>query len=588
MKKYRVAGKELKNLIEKVAEKLKIEKSMVGYKVVSQEEGKVVIDVWKKAIEKPHKREVLIDEQLKIDINEDGVFLTVKSSANLDFNKIINFIAEKDVEAPDMEKINEAYEHKGKKIRIADYYEGRYKESEIELMISDDKQKAFIFISEPKGMNLPGVDTIKEFLKTNGINHGIEEELIVKALQMKKYGEKLLVAQGRMPQKGTDAYADYKIKSIKRKSTLTPVMLENGKVDFKSLDLIENVKEGDLLAEKINPGKGIDGIDVYGNTTVAKDGKDMFFVGGKNTKMNDEENKIYANIDGMIKISDKKINIVNVYETDRVDIHTGNVLFVGGVLVKNDVEPGYTVEAEGTIEVKGNVEKSNLISKGDVLVRGSVFGKETGRLVAENDVIINFAEATIIQAGENVIANEAIMNSKVYAGKKIKVIDRKGVIIGGELKAAEGIEAINIGSHQAVKTDLEVGIDPKIIEEMNKAEAELKEIAAKKDQIEKNIILLQKLKASLRDNMPQDKKDLFAKLVSAKFTMEKTKKDLEQKVEDYKNKTKDIKSATVDIHGICYPGVKIRIRKGTYFVKEKIENVRFYYEGGDVKFTALK
>lgn len=588
MKKYRVTGKELENLIDKVAEKLKIEKSMVGYKVVSQEEGKVVVDVWKKDTENNDKREMSVDELLKIDVEESGVFLTVSKVANIDFNTIINFIAEKDIEAPDMEKINEAYEHRGTKFKIAEYYEGLYKESEIDVMISDDKQKAYIFITEPKGMNLPGVEKIISELNSNGVSYGIDENLIIKALQMKRYGEKLHVAEGKMPQKGEDAYVDYKIKSIKRKSILKPTVLENGKVDFKNLDLIENVKAGDLLAEKIAPQKGIDGIDVLGNSIVAKDGKDIFFSGGKNTRIDESGIKIYAEKDGMIKFAEKKINVVNVYETDRVDIHTGNVCFIGGVLVKNDVEPGYNIEAEGNIEVKGNVEKSNLTSTGDILVRGSVFGKETGTLTATNDVIINFAEATIIQAGENVIANEAIMNSKVYAGKKIKVIDRKGFIIGGELKAAEGIEAINIGSHLAIKTDLEVGIDPKVIEEFNKAEAELKEIAAKKDQIEKNILLLQKLKASLRENMPQDKQDLFAKLVSAKFTMEKTKKELEQKVEDFRIKTKDIKNATVDIHGICYPGVKIKIRKGTYFVKEEIQNVRFYYEAGEVKFTALK
>ncbi len=586
MKKYKVSGSNLKILISKVAEKLNIPIERVGYNILNEDKssGKVELEVW--AIEEELKSSEKAEE-IEIDITKEGVFLCI--NGDVDFNKLIDYIAERDIESPEIDKITEAYDNKGKKIKIAEFYEGVYKEAEINITIAEDKMKAFLVIGHAKGMNLPGVNVIKEKLKEAGVVFGIKDELIKEALNSKKFNTEIVVAEGKNPIDGKSAEMRYFIKVMDKKSMLKPALNEDGSVDFKTLEILENVSKGQILAEKIPPKKGEPGKNIFGQELSAKDGKDIPSPAGKNTEWDEEtKSKILSKIDGMVTIKEKKIFVSEIFVTPTVGITTGNIKFVGGVIVRGDIESGYVVEAEGNIEVKGNVEKAHLISGGDIIVKGSTFGKGEGRFEAKNDVILNFAESINIEAEGNVVVNEGIMGSNITVGKKLRVIDKKGVIIGGEIKAGEGVEAINIGSHLAVKTEIEVGSNPKVLEELKKLEIELEETDKKMGQVEKNLVLLQKIKSNLKENFPEDKKEMLNQLIKAKYSMTKNINEIKLRIEELQLAFEEVKNSTVDVFGTCYPGVKIKIRKGAYFVKEKIQNVRFYYENGDVRITALK
>ncbi len=586
MKKYRVAGTNKEILLQKVAEKLKVSPERIAHKELGIQNKKVVLEVWIKSEEElVETQSNYIEDNIELEVNKEGVFLFIKKG-EIDFNEVINFIAEKDIEAPEMEKISEAYENRGEKVKIAEYYEGMYIPAEIKITVSPNKMEAYLLLTEPKGMNLPKPEEIMKKIEEAGIKYGVRKELILKSLKSKRFNQELVVAEGKAPVDGENAKIQYNIKSIEKKSFLKPMMLDNGKVDFKNLEIIENVEAEQVLAEKLPPSPGVDGINVYGDVIKAKVGKDVQLFKGKNTYINEEGTELIAKIDGMVSCKEKKIDVLKTFVVENVGISTGNIDFVGNVVVKGDIMPDYTVKATGNIEVKGNAEKAQIICEGDVVVRGSCFGKVAGKIQAHGDVILNFAEAVSIETDGNVIANEAIMNSKVFCGKKVTVIDRKGVIIGGEIKAAEGIEAINIGSHHAVKTEIEVGSNPKILEKLKQMEEDLEESSKKMEQVEKNVTLLQKMKKNLKE-LPPEKKLLLNQMISAKFTMTRHINELETMIDDYTLRSKEIKGAIVAIHGVCYPGIKIKIRKGTYFAKENIENVRFYYEDGDVKFTSL-
>ncbi|BDU50133.1 DUF342 domain-containing protein [Haliovirga abyssi] len=586
MKKYKVAGRNLETLLKKVAEKFKVNINEVGYNIIDKTNEKISLEVWKKKENITVKNEDEINK-FKLNVSEEGVFLTI-AEGNIDFNEVIEFIAEKDIEAPDMEQLSLAFENRRKKVKIAEFYEGIYKESEIEVEVSPDKMKAYIILSEPKGMNLPVKEKIKTKLLENKIIYGIKDQYIDELLKNKKFNIPHLVAEGDMPEDGIDGYIDYKVKSVNKRSLLKPMALEDGKVDFKQLEIIENVVEGQVLAVKIPAELGKNGKNIFAEEIKSKNGKDVPIKLGKNTKLSDSGFEIISKIDGMVSFSEGKLSVANVYATPEVGVLTGNIDFVGSVIVKGDVKDGYEIKADGNIEVVGNVEKAKLISTGDVVIRGSFFGKNIGKIESKGDIVVNFAESAIIESEKDVIGNEAFMNCKIFAHGKMKVIDKKGVIIGGKTSAGEGLEAINIGSHLAVKTEIEVGSNPKIVEKIKKLELELKESEKKMSQIDKNINLLNKLKMAMKESMPQDKLLLLKQLSTAKFSMSKHAKEIKYDIEENRKLSENIKDATVDVHGICYPGVKIKIRKGTYFVKEKIQNVRFYYENAEVKITALK
>ena len=52
MKKYRVIGKNLNSLLEKVSDKLKVPLEKIGHEIVEEKMGKVTLNVWIKAKKK--------------------------------------------------------------------------------------------------------------------------------------------------------------------------------------------------------------------------------------------------------------------------------------------------------------------------------------------------------------------------------------------------------------------------------------------------------------------------------------------------------------------------------------------------------
>lgn len=603
MKKYRVIGRSVNSLIKKVAVKLGVSEEKVGYEVKKEDidqngEKVIVLDVWvteEKEVEKEvvsHKGSEQKEEQaaekknpIEIEINNTGVYLTLNGKQN--FNSVVDYIMDKEIKDPEFESINEAYQNPGKKVKIAEYFEGIYERSKIELSFSDDKMKGYIIVTKPRGISAINVDDMLEEIKKIGITTGIKKEKLSEIVGKNRYDEKICFAEGIEAVDGKNGYVDYKINAFKNKNSLKPVENENGKVDFKNLDVVENVEKDTLLAVKVMPEKGKNGRNIFGEEIIAKDGIEVEIEQGKNTLLSSDSMELRAEIDGMVSLNGKRIDIMNVFITDEVGISTGNIKFLGGVLVKGDVQPDYIIEAEGNVEIKGNVEKSDIKATGDIIIKGGCFGKDSGKIIAGNDVIINFVESAYIEAAGNVIVNEGIMNSTVVAGKKVLLLDKKGTILGGDIRAAEGIEVINLGSSRGIKTEIEVGINPKVLEEIRKLEEEIEEDKKKVDQVEKTLNLLQNMKESLKEKMPEDKEEMLNKMISAKFSISKNIKQHQAELADKQKTASDIKNATVLVHDVCYPGIKIKIRKGSITTKEALRNAKFYYEGAEVKITSV-
>lgn len=608
MKKYRVIGRNRDTLLKKTAEKLNTDISLIGYEIKGEEikeDGTkvIILDVWVKekneVIEnkaeklikdtEDKKIEVLkkkeIDDIIKLTIDKSGVYLQIEEKAN--FNTVVDFIMEKEIKEPEFDSINEAFNNIGRKVKIAEYEEGIYEESKIDIEVSEDKMRAYVLITKPRGMNIPKVENVIKEAEEKGIKIGVKKDIIQDIIFSKNFGEKVFFAEGIEPVNGRDGYIQYKIKTAENKEKLKPTAEDGGKVDFKNLDIVENVATGQVLAVKISQEKGEKGKDIFGNEIEAKDGVEIDIEEGKNTILSEDGMSLTAAIDGMVSMTGKKIDVLNVFVIEEVGIASGNVNFSGSIVVKKDVQADYSIKAEGNIVVNGNVEKAFISSDGDITIKGACFGKGEGELHSKNDLLLNFIESTKVEAEGNVIVNEGIMNCNVTSGKKILVVDRKGTIVGGELQAAEGVEAINIGSTRSIKTEIEVGVNPHILENIKKIEIEIEDTKKKMDQVEKNLNFLQEMKNSSGGNLAEDKEDMLNKMTAAKFTMAKSIKKLDIELEEMRKTSGNVKNAVVAVHNICYAGVKVKIRKGSYTVKEPLVNVKFYYDNGEVKITSL-
>ena len=94
----------------------------------------------------------------------------------------------------------------------------------------------------------------------------------------------------------------------------------------------------------------------------AKNGKDIAIPLGKNVKLDSDGLTVLAAVNGQVLLVNDKITVEPLMELDSVNIKTGNITFLGTVIVKGNVEDGFDVHASGNIEVHGSVGSSKLES----------------------------------------------------------------------------------------------------------------------------------------------------------------------------------------------------------------------------------
>ncbi|MCX7970802.1 MAG: FapA family protein [Negativicutes bacterium] len=246
----------------------------------------------------------------------------------------------------------------------------------------------------------------------------------------------VVVVSGTPPVEGEDGQVviHFRLEADRR-----PQAEENEKIDYRELSPFVIASADDLLADIIPPTEGIAGQDVFGQILPAKPGKPAKIGLGDNVRCQD--NKVYAEITGQVALIDDKINVSPILViSEDVDYETGNINFTGSVLVRGAVQPGFTVTASGSVEVDGSVAGAVVAGNEVVLLRG-VNG---GKITAKKSVRAKFIENAEVTAGEDIFVSDYIMHSTVRAGRKIVVVEGKGLIVGGVVMAGEELEIVAI------------------------------------------------------------------------------------------------------------------------------------------------
>lgn len=305
-------------------------------------------------------------EIIEIEKTKNGVYLNILQG-DIEYQDIIKYIAENDVEAPITANIKNAYINREKKYKIADYYGEVSNICNHKINISEDKLTASIIFLSSKGRVLPQKEEILKIIKNKRIKFGIIEENIDKIITENIYNKDIIIAKGIEPKKGKDAFINYFVSKPNLARNLKPFEDENGSVDFKNLGIVENIKKGQILGEKIHAEKGENGINIYGEEIYAEKGRDIIIETGENTFVT-KDNKIISEIDGVVDFYENKIKVVDMVRFEDVGIKTGNIIFQGTVIVDGDVNSEYSIKAGRTVKIFGNVEKSNIDAIEDIYI----------------------------------------------------------------------------------------------------------------------------------------------------------------------------------------------------------------------------
>ncbi|MBO8170991.1 MAG: DUF342 domain-containing protein [Bacillaceae bacterium] len=452
----------------------------------------------------------------------------------------------------------------------------------LELKISDDGSKAFVSVlSDEENVTL-SADHVTNWLKSKKVIYGIIEDQVHHLVQnpLNYAGVPLEIARGKPAENGKDGYIEYAFEQNDRSPEKGD---EKGKVDFREIKNVDNIKKGELLARRISPTKGENGFRVTGEPIKARPGKEKPWKLGKNVVLDKEKDAVFAAIDGQVSLTDgEKLNVFPVYEVNGdVDFGIGNIDFVGTVVVRGNILAGFKVRAEGDLRVYGGIEGAEVDVNGSVEVTAGIAAQNKGYIRAGLDVKSSYIQNANVITGRDIIVSQSIMHSHVKAGRNVECEGSKGLIVGGVVQAGEKVKAVTIGNMMNTATSIEVGAKPELREEMDSISSELKQAEEQLSKTDQALKLFDKMLAT-NGSLPPDKKKMQIQLTNAKMTLEKKVLELTARKDEIVLELENITYSRVEALSNIYPGTKLVFGNQIRFIKENYQRIYFVLEKGEI------
>lgn len=451
----------------------------------------------------------------------------------------------------------------------------------VEISLSDDKLQAYLQFKNSEDDLSFTLAQLEEVLNSYHISHGIDNDMLNAIVREPRafFLNKTVIAHGTPPVSGQDGYV-HLLHDLSEDSK-KPMELESGKVDFREVTTINNVRKGQLLAQRVFATQGIAGRAVTGEELAARDGKEARLKIGKNVVADPEQKAIYAAIDGMICKTDRdKINVFPIFEVNGdLDYNIGNIDFVGSVVIRGNVLSGFKVKASGDIRITGSVEGADLEAGGSIEISAGILGHNKGSIRAGSRVKSSFIQDATVSADE-VLVTQSIMHSNVRAAKQVVCRGTKGLIVGGVIQAGEIVVARTIGNSMSTATVIEVGVLPELRNELGQLRIQLRSINENLDKTEKALVLLDQLAAA--GQLGPEKMAMRIKLNHTKKQTAEEQSSMKDRILEIEKSLEDSDKAKVEVVSTVYSGTKIVLGRYTKFIKDSVSHVKFQLANGDV------
>ncbi|WP_176941569.1 FapA family protein [Candidatus Frackibacter sp. WG11] len=530
------------------------------------------------------------DGKLTFKVDEEGIFIQVKlpvgDGSRVVLRDIEELLEAKEIEDVDYDKVSEILaEGIEKTVKVAPRKQELDKDAEIIVEISNDQMAAHLSVITPLGGEEATLDRVETVLEETGIEYGLREERLNELFNedgvIDKEIEEVLIAEGTEPIAGEDAEIDFKfdLESQERKVQ----QLEDGSVDYRNLGRINNVEAGSVLATKSPPKPGTPGINVRGEEVEPEAPTDLKIPGGKNTTLSEDGLTLRSDIEGQVFYKGDKIEVIEVHTVNGdLDLSTGNVKFVGTVIVKGDIKDSMKVKAKHDIHVQGSVHAAQLEAGGEVTIKNGFIGKNKGKIEADGDVKAKFIENGKVVTEQNLIVSEAIMHSDIDAAEAIKVVN-KGLIVGGMVRAGREIDAKVVGSNLATKTKLFVGVTPALRDQYHELTEELDNYQVELDEALKSINYIKKRQEENGGQLSEKERELLSQKTRIRFQLSKNIEDLKKEKKRLDKRLEEGRHGRVKVQDKLYSGVEITIGTEVKKIGKQISNVQYYVEDGEIK-----
>ncbi|MFC1538644.1 flagellar assembly protein A [Candidatus Latescibacterota bacterium] len=451
-----------------------------------------------------------------------------------------------------------------------------------ELEISDDKYEAYVKVHKPSHDGDFISEDLKRFLTEKGITYGILNEEIENIFKQEIFDKNILTARGQKVVDEKDGEIRYCFAT-----KIKPKVDEKGNIDYKELNLIQNVSAEEKLAEIIPPKPGVEGFTIFNENISPKKGVQPPLPIGKNTRADSNDpNILLSEIEGNVKLRGTTVEVEPIFIIrENVDFSTGNIDFNGPVVVNGDLKSGFKIKSHGDVQVNGIVEDAVIESEGNVLLKTGFIGKGNGQIIAKGDVTAKFCENQTIIAEGDICISEYVMHCNIQTNGKLLMTEKTGLIIGGEIYAVKGIEAKTVGNDNYTPTALFVGVDKEFNDKLTVTKNHLAKIIEYQKNIDRILHKFSRIEL-VKKELPEKKKNMINNLNNIKDEKEIEKKNTIVGVEKLQSKINEFKEATVKIFDVVYPGTLINIYNKHLIVNDSIKSVYYKYNDNAEELVA--
>ena len=457
---------------------------------------------------------------------------------------------------------------------------GYPKDGEVVVTVTPDYHDAFVSIYPAvNGGREVTYQDVMDALAKNAVRYGINEDKIKEAFEKKSFDRQINAAHWTPPINGIDGSIKY---YYDQEIELKPKEDENGIVDYKNLGFVRIIEKGNVIAQITHPTNGQEGRDIRGVVIRQTIGMKARYNVGKNTVLSDDGCYITAAESGHLAYDRGTFYIETTLTIRRnIDASTGNIEFIGDIIVSGEVMEGFKVTTNKNITVTENVNGATLEAGGNIVVKKGVI---SSKLLAHGNITAQFCEYSTITC-DGALATNTLVVCNVYCAGSLTA---SKFINGGKITCLENVTAGSIGTKNYAKTEIVVGDNAVLKEERDGLQKQISEADNQIDSMTKIIDFLNEKKKEIR-KLPEDKEEILGKMLKNRIQWQVTKKNLSKRIAEI-DETLSVKQfLNVECKGELFPGVKITISDSTLEVKKELRRLKVYLNGsGEITTGPLR
>ena len=436
-----------------------------------------------------------------------------------------------------------------------------------EITIDEDvmSARALLTPSSPGGRPVTR-GYIEQLLLREGVTHGIDWQAIDAAVEeCSSHGPGVELPREVVIARGTPPVA-----RVRSHFTLPPSfaavreLIDQASVDpaaaLHQARTLPVVYGGQTVAVLETERAGADGTNVRGDAVPFEDAPVESLAAGRNTRL--QGDRIVAAKSGLLCISEGELIVKrDLALSCDVDNSTGDISFPGNLALSGTVADGYRLWVGGDLQAQETLDAHEVFCRGQLAATGGIIGKRRALVRCRGKVRGKFVESCTVESKSSVFVESFCYNADIMSLDRL-MMGQHGKIVGGEVRAAHGVTADEIGNRAEVATRIVVGSDFVVARKLLSTKQKIESLKASIARVDRRLA-------------ERGERDAPGERQSEKLQNRRLR--LAEKLDGYtvilENLVKKLdrnEQATVVARSAVHPGTIIEIGRAIYVVEESM------------------